>query len=387
MKICNFRPLCWLAGCVLVAAAACQLSPWSILVGVVMLVLILPWLKVPRWFKLTALVLYTVVAVNFLLTTLWVANPAVRSYDPNAGLRGIILHYVDWLLKNFLSVDNANLVYSMLFGDKSGLSWTLQQNYSVAGLAHMFAVSGLHVGLLAISLERVLRWVRVPRRAQLYVIAPVLVFYAYLCSWRYAVLRALIMYLVHAVARQHLQVTDSLSTMAMAMIIIVTLFPYAVVSASFWLSFACVLGIIISYQAFYRIIPVWGVAMYLAVMTGSLPFAIYYFGYLPLLGVVANVILIPILVGAFYAGWLAVVTCVCGAVLWLVEPLLTFASAVCSAVASLPGSILLVSSSWWPIPIYLLGLMVLSRFIFLKPKFKYPFAIALLACYFLLLMV
>ena len=239
MKICNFRPLCWLAVCVLVAAAACQLSPWLIGVGAVALVLILPWLKVPRWFKIAALVLYTAVAVSFWLTTWGNPNPTVRSYDPDAGLRGIILHYADWLLKHFLSADNANLVYSMLFGDKSGLSWTLKHNYSVAGLAHMFAVSGLHVGLLAISLERVLRWMRVPRRAHLYVIAPVLIFYAYLCGWQYAILRALIMYLVHAVARQHVQSTDALSTMAMAMIIIVTLFPYAVVSVSFWLSFAC----------------------------------------------------------------------------------------------------------------------------------------------------
>lgn len=387
MKLCNFRPLCWLALIVILAIGSAMLSVWcAVAVGLAVFV-VLWFVKVPRQFKIVAVLVYTAAIVSYVLTTCLVANPYVRTYDPDAGLRGIILRYARWYLSLFLSPDNADLVYVMLFGDKSVLTWGLISDFNVSGLAHMLAVSGLHVGLLFGAVSTLLRWCRVPCRAHLWVVTPILMFYGYLCGWRYAIMRAVIMCLVYAVAKHHLHVADALSVLSLAAMVVLLIYPYALVSASFLLSFSCVLGMVLWYQSIFRVVPSRAVAMYLSVTLGSFPWLIYCFGVTPVLGIVANVILVPLLVFAFYLGMFAVSTFVCGAVLWVAEPLLNFVRWVTAAMGQLPWATLTVSHGLVAVLIYLLGSLVLSRFVFLRPKIKYPLAAVLFTCYLVLLVV
>lgn len=387
MKICNFRPLCFLALIVILCVAACLVSLWWTIALAVVLTAILYFAKVPTQFKVTVAVVFALTTISFVLTTLLNPNPYYRTYNPNAGLRGVILRYADWYLNKFLSKDNAALMYAMLFGDKRGLPFMLKSNFTVAGLAHMLAVSGLHVGLLVSVIALILKTCKVPQRARLYVIMPVLLFYAYLCGWQYSILRAVIMYFVYAFVKQCFHLADPLSCLSCAAIVILVLFPYALVSASFLLSFSCVLGIDLMYDYFLKRCYVKSIAMYLAVTIASFPFVVYFFGAVPLYGVIANVVLVPLLILCFYVGMFAVSTFLMGAVLWLTEPLLTFVRSVSEAITKLPLATLSVSSSFPAIIIYLLGLIIMSRFVFLKPKVKYPLAAVLFACYFLLIMV
>ncbi len=384
MKLCNFRPLCWLALIVIIAISSAMLSLWLTFLGAAILFTILLWSKLPRQFKIVAMSLYIIAVISYLLTTCFVSNPTYRTYDPHTGLRGVILKYVHWYLSLFLSEDNANLIYNMLLGDKSILTFGIRSNFNVAGVAHILVVSGLHVGALYGALGTLLRWGRVPKRAHIWIIAPILLFYGYLCGWQYAIMRAVIMCLTYSFAKYHLHKADSLSVLSLAVIIILIFFPYALVSASFLLSFSCVLGIYFWYQTIFRIIPSSSLAMYLAVTLGSLPFLIYFFGNIPIFGVVANVVLVPLLMWAFYLGLFAVCTFVCGALLWLVEPLLNFVTWVLDAISQIPWATIPVNHGIIPIFIYLLGVIILSRFIFLKPKVKYSLAGVLFTCYLLL---
>lgn len=385
MKLCNFRPICWLALIVILAIGISMLSVWYALIIGFGLLIVLCYAKLPRQFKVVAAVLYFVALVSYLLTTYLVANPFVRSYDPDAGLRGVILRYVRWYLPMFLSKENAALIYVMLFGDKSVLSWSIISDFNVSGLAHILVVSGLHVGLLFSIVSKLLHWCRVPQRAHLWVIAPVLLFYGYLCGWRYSIMRAVIMCLVYAVSKHYLHIADSLSVLSLAALVILLIYPYALVSISFLLSFSCVLGIILWYQSVYRIIPSKAVAMYLAVTLGSFPFMIYFFRVEPVFGIIANVILLPLLVMSFYLGIFAVSTFVCGAVLWVAEPLLNFVRWVTAAIGQLSWATISVSHGLLAVFVYLLATLILSRFIFLKPKIKYPLVVVLFTCYLVLL--
>lgn len=387
MKLCNFRPICWLALIVILAISSAMLSTWCSAVVAVGLLTTLVWTKVPRQFKIVAVVVYILALASYTLTTCFVANPYVQTYDPNDGLRGIILGYVRWYLPMFLSKDNANLLYAMMFGDKSVLTWGLRSDFTAAGLVHMLTVSGLHVGLLFSVISLLLRWCRVPKRVHIWLITPVLLFYAYLCGWRYAIMRAVIMCLVYAIAKHHLHVADPLSVLSLAAVIILIIYPYALVSVSFLLSFSCVLGINLWYQTVYRVFSSQTVAMYVAVMLGSLPFMIYFFGSVPLFGLIANVILVPTLILAFHFGVFAVSTFVCGAVLWLAEPMLNFVRWVTRALGELPWATIKVSHSLLAVFVYLGASLLLSRFIFLRPKIKYSLVAVLFTCYLVLLVV
>ena len=387
MKLCNFRPLCWLALVVILAIGSAMLAPWCALVVGLVLLSILLWCKLPRQFKVVAFTLYLVALVSYVLTTYFVANPHYRTYDTNSGLRGIILRYVRWYLSLFLSQENADLVYAMLLGNRSVLSFGLKADFNATGLAHILSVSGLHVSALYAALGTLLRWCRVPRRAHLWIIAPILIFYGYLCGWQYAIMRAVIMCLVYAFAKHKLQVADSLSVMSLAAVVILIIYPYALVSASFLLSFACVLGIYLWYQTFLRAIPSSPVAMYLAVTLCSFPLLVYFFGSVPVLAIVANVVLVPLLMLAFYLGFFTCVTFVCGALLWLAEPALNLVRWVMAAIGKLPWAILPLSHGLLAVFVFLLATLIMSRFVFLKPQIKYTLAGVLFTCYLVLLVV
>ena len=387
MKLCNFRPLCVIALLATLTGLSCLVSPWLSLVVGLGLGVLLSCTKTPLSFKVVALTVYVAVITSFLLHTAFNPEPVYRTYDPDAGLRGVVLRYANGVLHQFLSDTNAELLFSIMFGNKAGLPWLVRQEFSVAGIAHLLAVSGLHVGLLAGVLTWLLKIIRVPRRARVYCLASLLMFYAYLCGWQYAVLRAMIMCLVYELARHHQRQVDPLTAMSVALTIILILFPYSLKSASFMLTFSCTLGYILFYRGLLKIVRFKLLAMYLAVNIGSLPFIIYCFGAVAIYGIVANLVLVPLLVVAYYVGMLAVSTYLAGCLLWLVDPLLTVASGVCAGIARLPNATLMVGSPALAIVLYLLGLLLLSRFVLISRKVKYPLATLLFACYFLLLVV
>jgi len=386
MKLCNFRPLCWLALIVILAIGSAMLAWWCAVIFAIVLLNLLLWTKLPREFKIVAICVYVLTMLSYLLTTCFVSNPYYLSYNPDEGLRGVILRYARWYLSLFLSEENTDLVYTMLFGDKSVLTFGVRYDFTVAGMAHILVVSGLHVSALFGAIGTLLRWCRVPKRAHLWIIAPVLCFYGYLCGWQYSIIRAVMMCLIYSFAKHHLHIADSLSVLSLTAIIILIIYPYALVSASFLLSFSCVLGIHLWYQTIFKILPSNAVAMYVAVTLGSFPFVVYFFGSVPLLGLIANVVLVPLLMFAFYLSMLAVGTFICGVVMWLVEPILNLVIWVTSAIGEIPWATLPITHGVAAIIVYYLATLLLSRFVFVKPQIKYPLAVVMFTCYLTLIM-
>lgn len=388
MKLFNFRPLCWLALIVILAIGSAMLAWWCAVVYCVLLFSILLWSKkLPREFKIVVACLYVLTMLSYMLTTCFVSNPYYLSYNPDEGLRGIILRYARSFLSSFLSETNTDIVYTMLFGDKSVLAFGVRYDFTVSGMAHILVVSGLHVSALFGAVKTILSWCRVPKRIHLWVIAPVLCFYGYLCGWQYSIIRAVIMCLVYSLAKHHLRLADSLSVLSLAATVILVIYPYVLVSASFLLSFSCVLGIYLWYQTVLRVCPSSTVAMYVAVTLGSFPFIVYFFGSVPLLGIVANVILVPLLMFAFYLSLFAVCTFIGSFVLWIVEPVLNFVTWVTSAIGQIPWATLPITHGLGAIFVYYMATLLLSRYVFVKPQIKYPLVILLFTCYLTSIMV
>lgn len=55
-------------------------------------------------------------------------------------------------LDKFLNRTNASVAYSVLFGEKENMSASTYDVFKFSGLAHILAVSGLHVGFLVAML-------------------------------------------------------------------------------------------------------------------------------------------------------------------------------------------------------------------------------------------
>ncbi len=132
----------------------------------------------------------------------------------------------------------------MLLGEKSELTDEWNDTFRTAGIAHLLAVSGLHVallcGLFAMGQGRRSRF-SVPR---VLLQITVLLLYMGLTGLPFSVFRAGVMFLIMLVGSLLLQPPDSLTALALAAIIIGVQQPFAPCDIGFQLSVCGVLGVL-----------------------------------------------------------------------------------------------------------------------------------------------
>ncbi len=87
----------------------------------------------------------------------------------------------------------ADLVVAMVLGDTSSLPERVQEQFRGTGTYHLFSVSGLHVGMLAVLLWQVLRVLGLSRKQAAWAIIPALFFYAFMTGGKPASVRAALM--------------------------------------------------------------------------------------------------------------------------------------------------------------------------------------------------
>lgn len=148
------------------------------------------------------------------------------------------------LLDKVLGQDSA-LFKALLIGERSQLEDDTTQAFRDAGIAHVLAVSGLHVGILVGMLLTLLKWLRVRSWTRMIVIAIFLLLYARLLDFAAPVLRAAILSMVIMTGQMLHKRSDPLTNLALAFMIILSFRPLDIFQAGFQLSFLAVLGIFV----------------------------------------------------------------------------------------------------------------------------------------------
>ena len=147
-------------------------------------------------------------------------------------------------LTTYLPQNLAGVEAAMLLGEKSELTDEWSDTFRTAGIAHLLAVSGLHVallcGLFAMGQGRCSRF-SVPR---VLLQITVLLLYMGLTGLPFSVFRAGVMFLIMLVGSLLLQPPDSLTALALAAIIIGVQQPFAPCDIGFQLSVCGVLGVL-----------------------------------------------------------------------------------------------------------------------------------------------
>ena len=148
------------------------------------------------------------------------------------------------------------LVRALAIGDRSGVSERHWRTLRVTGIAHLMAISGLHIGMAAGAAYWVaLRaWTLVPRAALLIAAPQVAGLAAMLAAFGYALLaglalptqRALLMLGVVFGSRLARRYIPSSNSLALALVAILVVDPHRVRAAGFWLSFVAVAVIVMA---------------------------------------------------------------------------------------------------------------------------------------------
>jgi competence protein ComEC len=227
------------------------------------------------------------------------------------------------------------ILKALVMGDRSGITPDLRERFNRAGAGHLLAISGLHVGIVAAVAFGLFRWffAFIPfllwrgwgrRWAAAATLAPVLV-YGLLSGMSASTQRAIVMAAVFLTALIIGRRQDTLNTLAVAALIILVVFPPALFSISFQLSFTAVLAIVYGFEkrhlqpvtrdagGLYRRFAgfVWVSAL---AIIGTAPVVALYFNQTSLVGIAANLLLVPLV------GFLAVPLGLAAAVLSLIWP-------------------------------------------------------------------
>ncbi|MEO1090890.1 MAG: ComEC/Rec2 family competence protein [Pseudomonadota bacterium] len=243
------------------------------------------------------------------------ASSAERARWGVAELRFAIARHVVTVVPG----DAGGVAAAMLTGLRGDVPEHVWTNMQGAGLAHLLAISGLHLGLVAGTVFVVVRygicllpWLAV--RVQAHRVAAVVgllaaTLYLVLAGATVPTQRAFLMIAVVLVAMLLDREAISLRLVAFAAVVVLAIDPAALYGASFQMSFAAVTSLVAVYER-WRWRPVdreagapgllltyvLGVAVTTVIATlATAPFAAFHFGRLPAHGIVANLVAVPLM--------------------------------------------------------------------------------------------
>ncbi len=148
-------------------------------------------------------------------------------------------------ISDLVGEENGAVAAAMITGDKSLVTQDIRRAFSVSGISHTIAVSGLHMNLLVMLLYRLLsRIFRTQRRACAAVCMVVAWFYAAVADFTPSAVRACVMTCVFLGGIVFYRKANSYNSLGLAAFVILLCNPYAVCDLSFELSFSATLGLI-----------------------------------------------------------------------------------------------------------------------------------------------
>ena len=140
----------------------------------------------------------------------------------------------------------AALTVAVLTGNTDGISDGLLSNMRYGGIAHIFAVSGLHVSALygfCSMLINKTKLRKLPKLARFFLTATLLLGYGGVCGFSASIIRATVICLVLLAAKLIGIASDMTENVGAAAIVVLVRSPFALLTVGFQLSFAAFLGI------------------------------------------------------------------------------------------------------------------------------------------------
>ena len=216
----------------------------------------------------------------------------------------------------------AAVLKALVIGDRAAISPEVRDGFNRAGVGHVLAISGLHIGIVAtvafFFFHKLLGFVRpllwrawTQKGAAIFSLVPVCI-YGLVSGMSPSTQRAVIMVGAFLMTFLFERERDTINTLALAAFIILILFPPALFSISFQLSFLAVLSILYGLSCIQKAAPLDGqnvktgfgnqlrrkllgfFLVSLLAICGTLPLVMFYFNQVSLIGLFANFVVVPL---------------------------------------------------------------------------------------------
>lgn len=280
------------------------------------------------------------------------------------------------ILEMVAKQEDVGIMQAVALGEKSELDAELKELYQEYGIAHILAVSGLHISCVGMLLYQLLRRITGSLKISGWISAVFVIGYIILTGSNVSAIRAGVMFILSLIAKQKGKVYDMPSSLSTAVIIILLQYPLQLFQVGFLLSVTTVSGIAIVAPAIYEgeVHSKWwkGLVISCSIQYSSLPVLLWSFFSYPLYSMLLNALVLPFTsVLLFSAGvgsmlglyWISAAVFLIGSGHFV----LLYYRVLCEMFARIPGSVQMIGrASWWQILIYLT--IFLSSVCFLEKK-------------------
>jgi len=145
-----------------------------------------------------------------------------------------------------------NVVHALLLGYRARLDPRIRDLFADTGTLHVFAISGLHVGMVAGLIIFVLTAFRLSRVYWVLFVGPLLLMYTCATGMKASAVRACIMAITYFSAPLLRRRSDGFSSLAFAALAILVARPSQLFDVGFIFSFVVVIGLISMYPLFEK---------------------------------------------------------------------------------------------------------------------------------------
>lgn len=147
------------------------------------------------------------------------------------------------ILVKYLSSEDAAIMKAMLFGNKGEIDSETKELFTKNGIAHILAISGLHISFLAMSLYKLLRKFGIKLRISAIISEILIILYGVMVGFPISAFRAIFMFSLFLLSRVIKRTYDMLTAMSLALIILIITYPPGLYDTGLIMSFMAVLGV------------------------------------------------------------------------------------------------------------------------------------------------
>ena len=215
-----------------------------------------------------------------------------------------------WIIGTFYRLTGekeAGIFVASVIGDKEGVAKEIKDLYQKNGIAHLLAISGMHMSVIGLFFYRIFRRAGLGYGLAGVLSSVVVVFYGLLTGNSPSVARAVIMMILGFYASYLGRTYDLLSSASFAIILLSFQSPFILMQGGVQLSFGAVFAI----GGVMPVIADWvgteklfarTISTSIAIQMVTLPVILYHFYQLPLYGIFLNFLAIPLMDGVVYSG-------------------------------------------------------------------------------------
>lgn len=154
------------------------------------------------------------------------------------------------ILENQYSDEDAAILKAMLLGVKEEIDTELKESFQKNGIAHILAISGLHISFLCMTLYTQLIRLGVPLQISVILCEIILVMYILMVGFSPSAFRAAIMFSMFLISRILKRSYDMISSVSVASIVILLINPGYIKDTSYQLSFWAIIAVGFFYKIY-----------------------------------------------------------------------------------------------------------------------------------------